>query len=268
MKAAPVPAHNVHSRSNTRSTQITDLIKPVTLGPPQRPRIISLAVSPDSKWVASGSMGGSVVLRGVECLDVATAGWMTCPPGPVHALAFSPDGERLVFTGAQECSYISVLSIDRSGRNGKVVSLKNFGQPQALPFTHRGATTRAVAWTSRNNAREIVVCCTDGSMLKYDPETKNFTALKESQDVYSPGYAAATFAVFSPNGSRLAFGGKGGRCCVWNVEGLEAKLLAELPSLSDTKSPIIHADFDRTGQHIVTCDDHDTLCVWSISTLR
>nr|VWP01766.1 Uncharacterized protein [Ganoderma boninense] len=146
--------------------------------PPHHDGVQVLAVSPDSKWVASGSLDSTIVLRDAVSGAVAQR-WAPHTYKPVRSLAFSPESQY-VFSG---------------GDDGKAVVWDLSGSTGVCKYTmlegHAGPVLTS-AWSL--NRGTIATGCEDG-------------ALK----------GAVVSIAFSSDGSWLACGSRRGECCIVNV---------------------------------------------------
>jgi len=141
-----------------------------------------VAFSPDGKWLAAGAEGG------VQIVDVATAQVarrLALPRSPA-ALAFSPDGARLVLGEAYEYKDINVSFWSAAdGQMLKRIKLKDHA---------RGVTELAFSADGRR-----VVMAADGHLWIGDAEGK----------VAASRAACARGLALSPDGSLVALANRG-----------------------------------------------------------
>lgn len=135
-------------------------------------RVLGIAVAPDGRSVATGSVGSVTVWR-VEGTGLTPVAETAVPGRPVHTLAFSPDGRRLVF--AADDNVVRLWRPDGTG-GPTPVGVSEANQVRGLGFTPVG--------------REVAALDTEGRLIRWDIDTG------ERKDVWLavPTCRAAAFA--------------------------------------------------------------------------
>lgn len=152
----------------------------------------TLVASPDSRWVATGSLDFTVILW--DTADGAMVQrWVPHSYTPVRSLAFSPDSRYLVSGGDDGKAAIWDLSRGAC----KLATLEG----------HTGSILTC-AWSS--GGCTIATGSEDGTVRLWDPRTFRQRALIELN-------AAVICLAFSPDGLWLACGSRSGECCIVNV---------------------------------------------------
>lgn len=130
-------------RTITTHEAVTDIVD-VGFGPKK----ISLAFSPDGKFLASGNMTGGLILTDVHNIDLT----QTLEPHSwrVLALAFSPDG-KLLASGSKDTS-INIYAVE----NGDRIT------------TFRGHTTGVLTLTFSEDSKTLVSGSMDGTIIFWD----------------------------------------------------------------------------------------------------
>lgn len=130
-------------RTITTHEAVTDIVD-VGFGPKK----ISLAFSPNGKYLASGNMTGGVILTDVHNMDLS----QTLEPQSwrVLALAFSPDGKHLA-SGSKDTS-INIYAVENGGR---IATLK-------------GHTTGVFTLTFSEDSKTLVSGSMDGTIIFWD----------------------------------------------------------------------------------------------------
>jgi WD40 repeat protein/Tfp pilus assembly protein PilF len=167
------------------------------------PNIISVALSPDGRWLATGTWKGSAVLvwdartgKPVRTLDTARATTGTA------AVAFSPDGQWLVTGGPGDYRFWRVGSWERGP---VVVRDHEVEGPAPLAFAPDG-TLLAVAWSAH--------------LVKLiDPATGDEVAALDA-----PDRQAVSGLRFSPDGGRLAVATENHVVQLWDLRAVRRQL--------------------------------------------
>ncbi|KAI0758710.1 WD40-repeat-containing domain protein [Fomes fomentarius] len=199
--------------------------------------VVSLAVSPDSKWVASGSEGGNIILwdAGSQS-DVRN--WESHADS-IGDLAFSPDSRRLLSAGGD--GQIMIWDVEQGG-NLLVATLE--GHSEAI---------HSAVWSP--DGTKIASASEDMTVRVWDTETYEQIHLLEGHN------AMVTFVRFSSDGTMLASGGADYNCRIWNVDAGTIRY-----ELQGHKGMVWSAAFDPECRRIATASDDGSVRIWSTST--
>ena len=210
----------------------------------------SVAISPDGRWWAAGSMQGQVgIWEGVRPQTLRLT-WQAHVEA-VWTLAFSPDG-RLLATGG----YDTVKLWDCEG-------LIPCGRPP------EGMPHGTLLWTGKQDYPRVLAFCRAGSLLAsagtdatvrlWDPQ--NGTALQtlaHSSEVYA--------VAFSPDGRLLASGCVNGEMRLWERQQTEPATYVEI--LSTQTSWVTDLAFAPDGRTLVSAHWDRTVKLWELESLR
>ncbi|TBU33615.1 WD40-repeat-containing domain protein [Dichomitus squalens] len=197
--------------------------------------VAAVVVSPDSKWIASGSHDSTIILwnsDGQLCDE-----WVA-HYGHVFSLAFSPDSRFLASAGGDGKAVVWDLNQDVrrvatfEGHTGRLVS---------HPWSPDGTTITSVA----NNVVRLW-------------ETKTFQQLQLLDGAHESNI---WFIHFSPDGHWLASGGQDYDCCVWDVSsGTLHKVLR------GHRGMLYSASFNPGSIRLATASDDHTVRIWDVET--
>ncbi|KAI1795736.1 WD40 repeat-like protein [Ganoderma leucocontextum] len=211
----------------------------------------TLAVSPDSRRIATGSWDSTIILW--DSSGEIVHEWVA-HPGGVRSLAFSPDSQRLVSAGMDEKVAIWDLS---GGGAHKLATLAG--------HTH---WVSSCAWSP------------DGSMIASacdEAGHKAVTVRLWDARTFAPrrvlaGRAhtkAIYFVCFSPDGRWLASGGDDRHCCVWAVSSeADADADADAPHavLRGHRHRLQAAAFHPDSVRLCTAAQDRTARIWRVDT--
>ncbi|MEU3793067.1 NB-ARC domain-containing protein [Streptomyces fructofermentans] len=221
--------------------------------------------------------------------DPALMRTLTGHRGPVHAVAYSPDGER-VATGSRDTTARIWSSATGealhilTGHHGPVRAVAFSPDGRLLATGGRDATVRI--WdaatgravrtvTGHDGAVLAVVFSPDGTLLAtggsdttvriWDPAT--------SEPLHTAtGHGGLVSAVaFSPDGSRLAAGGADATARIWDVVALgrgrgpgggPATGVGAPRVLTGHRGPVRALAFSPDGSRLLTCSNDRTLRIW------
>ncbi|KAM5530355.1 hypothetical protein V8D89_015974 [Ganoderma adspersum] len=152
----------------------------------------ALVISPDSKWLATGSRDSTIILWDTANPGAIVQRWVPHSYyGAVTLLVFSPDSQYL-------------LSADG---NGKVAIWDVLGQGARKVTTLEGHVA-TIAWSP--DGETIVTGSEDGTVRLWDAHTFRERAFFQLK-------GAVACLAFSSNGTWLAYASDRGECCVINV---------------------------------------------------
>jgi WD40 repeat protein/serine/threonine protein kinase len=190
---------------------------------------VVLATSPDGRRVAAGSSGGTLE---VWDLKAGQQIWQADQKGWMRALAYSPDGARILGTIDRD---IHAWDADRHTR--------------ILTMTGHDADIKALA-VSRDG-RWIASGSDDGSVRMWTASTGQAVATLRGHD------AAVLAVAFSPDSTRLISGGNDGVVRLWDVATHEPILV-----LQGHQGAVTSVAFTPDGTRILSGSADGTVRVW------
>ena len=155
----------------------------------------ALAVSPDSKWVASGSKDSTIILWNADNGTIVQQ-WVAHGYRQIVALAFSPDS-RYVVSGGWEDNNAAIWDISREPRKVAILEEDAPRVPDTLqtrPILHPTGIS-ACAWSP--DGRTIATGDSEGTVRLWDARTFRQRAFHKLSGVVTDPLA------FSPDGYRL-----------------------------------------------------------------
>jgi WD40 repeat protein len=180
--------------------------------------VVSLAFSPDSQWLASGSCSqfhsaGSCIGGEIIIWDVASHEPLQRITGTVgfnQALAFSPDGKTIV---TNDCPRIEVAGACIEG----ALKLWDIASGEFLTKTFDGHT--GLIWSATFNPDGTILASgsADNTIIIWDVESG--TPIGQRQANHG---GPVRRVAFSPDGSRLASAGLDNLVYLWDVESGQA----------------------------------------------
>ncbi len=160
-------------------------------------KFLTLAVSPDGKWVAAGREA----LHGVSLWNAATGErrWHSRSPAPVYALAFDAGSTQLA-----QGSLGVVALIDVATGKSAVELKTGMARTHGVCFGHDG---------------EVAGACSDSVVRLWDPDSG------EEKQAFKGHDGLAQAVHFTSDGATLISAGKDGTIRVWRRAGGEALTL-------------------------------------------
>jgi WD40 repeat protein len=246
--------------------------------------VLCLAHAPDGRTLASGDAGGGILLwdlggEGVSHLDAFH-------PGAVLSLAWDPAGRQLA-TSQSDGVYIRDLERRRwEGRAG--------GLPGSCVFAF-AADGKTLYWTTYlsdriysfevgagqpdqifqgHEAGILSLACSPtedclvtgggqpglGELLYWEPGRINGIHVEEPD---GPPRQAIYSVTFSPDGRRIAEGGRDRRVSVWDVSNLRRQAV-----FAGHRGTVVAVCFTPDGRTLLSADDAGLICLWDLATER
>lgn len=203
--------------------------------------ISSIAISPDSQLLASGSEEGNIQLWNLESGEAI--GTFSGHLGTVFSVVFSPDGQTLA--SASQDGSIKLWSVASQPTESGLAQTEN----QQLSG-HVG-TVFSVAFSP--NGKMLASGSADNTIKLWD--------LSKGQEISSfSGHAGTMFSVaFSPDGNTIAGGTLTGRIKLWNLASGE--LVETLSGHSRWVESIV---FSPDGGRLASGSGDRTIRIWGI----
>lgn len=203
--------------------------------------ISSIAISPDSQLLASGSEEGNIQLWNLESGEAI--GTFSGHLGTVFSVVFSPDGQTL-----------ASASQDGSIKLWAVASLpteSGLAQTDNQQLSGHVGTVFSVAFSP--NGKMLASGSADNTIKLWD--------LNKGQEISSfSGHAGTMFSVaFSPDGNTIAGGTLTGRIKLWNLASGE--LVETLSGHSRWVESIV---FSPDGERLASGSGDRTIRIWGI----
>jgi len=202
----------------------------------------SVAVSPDGKWVASGSRDKTVKIWDIETGNCHAT--LEGHGGPVNCVAITPDGKRLLSSSDDHTIRIWEFP---SGRLGRVLEGHRNYVPLVAPFA------KGQMLLSAGIDRLIKLWVTDsGECMKTIQADQDFMA-----------------AALGADGERLLTGGFDGTVALWDLDGGQ-RLASMKRHTGHASSVAITADgwYGFSGSNDTTVKTWDLEAVTSLGTLE
>ncbi|MCT7956745.1 protein kinase domain-containing protein [Laspinema palackyanum] len=203
--------------------------------------ISSIAISPDSKLLASGSEEGNIYLWNLDSGEAI--GTLNGHLGTVFSVVFSPDGQTLA--SASEDGSIKLWPVaNQSTESG-------LAQTETRQLSGHVGTVFSVAFSP--NGKMLASGSADNTIKLWD--------LSKGQEISSfSGHAGTMFSVaFSPDGNTIAGGTLTGRIKLWNLASGE--LVETLSGHSRWVESIV---FSPDGGRLASGSGDRTIRIWGI----
>ena len=223
----------------------------------------SLAWSPDGRTLAVGLMDGRVQLWEVPDAAAGAARLAdTCVPGPlveaidgyVKALAWAPDGRRLVVGGRS--SSVAVLDVENRADRGETAC----AAAKTAAFDVKMNWVDAMAWSPRldSDSRATGTLAVVGNskiVMLLDTETGREVARLEGHN------ERIACVAWRADGQKLVSGEIGNTAAVWDAESGQL-----LRRLTGHGGYVVGATWTADGRRVVTSSYDSTLRVWDAET--
>jgi WD40 repeat protein len=198
---------------------------------PNDGKVLSVAISPDGRFLATGSEGGKICRWDLGELDDAPAVCFPSDRGSVWSIRFSPDG-KWITAGCQDGS---IQIRDLKGISVMQLKKVHEGQILSLGFSPDG--------------RFLVSGSSEGRICVWD---LSIQALKWFQDLGAPIWSVP----FHPGGEFLASGSVDRTVCLWNLAG---EKISEWSA-----APVRGLAFSRDGQWLAGSCSDGTVRKWPV----
>ena len=209
--------------------------------PGEKNSITSYQLSPDGRWLSTGSSDGQLTLWDVQ--DGKRIRDFDIPSKPVSAVDFTPDGKLLLAAG-----YLNGIHVfeTETGKRRHLLS-----ETARRPITFALGPKGKHLVTSEEYTREVQVWHLESGKL--------VRKIERPMDVVSS-------LAFSPDGAQVALAGREGfgygRLGIWNVASGEEQLPGELAH----SHPVAKLAFSPDGQLLATGSSDQTVRLWKVKS--
>jgi len=233
--------------------------------------------SPDGQYIASAGWGSSVIIHDADTFEVdRTFDGLAVP---VLDLDYSPDGNRLAYTGGRSQDRVTIITLDSDESPSIIqtgdtaVSLEYSISGELLAVTgFQGISI----WDVENNliarlaghddlvtdvtfspdGRYLVSSSRDNTLIVWDLNTF------EPQTVLSGHNSNIETVTYSHDGHFIASGSANGHILIWNSEsGLP---ILEIEAHSERVNELV---FTPDGRSLISVSDDNTVKAWNITEI-
>ncbi|KAF9541955.1 WD40 repeat-like protein [Agrocybe pediades] len=202
--------------------------------------VLSVAFSPDGKWLASGLNNGSVLLWNTESPS-QTGKALRGHSHYVVSVAFSPDSKHLV-SGSR----------DNTIRLWDVQKMEQVGDPW------RGHSFFVHCVVFSPDGTKVVSASSDKTIRIWNPENGKEIAVLKGHENYVQSVA------FSPDGLQIVSGSSDKTVRIWNA--LKYQQVGE--PLEGHTDWVRSVAYSPNGTHIASGSDDKTICIWNAETRK
>ena len=262
-----------------RVTAVIDASEALRYPTSHKGPVLSIAVSPNGRLIATGSSDNTVQLfdrdrrSAVHRLTAETAYDLKFTPDSSQLLSAGEDGTvRLwdVETGGEVRRFTGhdswVVSVDLSVDDRTVLTSSHDGTIRLWDLNstdqlHRidvgvGTTTQAFSVRFDAGGDRFVSAHADGTVTLWDTSTREIVKSIPAHE------GMAYYAEISPDGRTLLTTGSDGVACLWDVDS--RRRLHTLPH----EEEVTEGEFLEDGRFVVTSSRDKTVCVWNVQTGR
>jgi WD40 repeat protein len=254
--------------SNDKTVRVWDIETGKTVrmirgeaGPGNWGTIYAMALSPDGRWLAIGGLLHDIdksIATAIKLYDFASGSQVALLKGHdnvVHALAFSPDGARLISGNADKTAIIWDLTtrkalVQLSGHEGRI---------NAVAFSNDGK--RAVTGSQDETLR--LWNASDGKLIA---EMTEHRAIRQRQEHPERLHASVLSVAVSPVAPLIASGSEDGKVLLWDAEtGAFARQLAfpgGMVGFEDIKS----LSFSPDGRRLLSASAFEGCQIYDVVT--
>ncbi len=233
-----------------RLWRVSNPRQPISVGAPLHhfESVRSVAFSPDSKTLASGSDDGSITLWDISTPEQSRMLGQLLH-GQVISVAFSPDGQTLASGSGDR----TIILWDVSNREQP----RPLGQPLKR---HRGVVS-SVAFSP--DGKTLASGSWDNTIILWDVSNPE---QPRPLDPALQGHSSFVNSVaFSPDGKTLASGGNDRTIILWDVSNpKQPRPLG--PALPSSSSSVYRVAFSPDGKTLASGSDDNSIHLWDVST--